>query len=60
MTTYKSSPAILTLKKLSVGYGKNILVRGVDFEVFQGDFVAIVGANGSGTFPFLAEARASL
>lgn len=48
MMVRESSPAILTLKKLSVGYGKNILVRGVDFEVFQGDFVAIVGANGSG------------
>jgi polar amino acid transport system ATP-binding protein len=39
---------ILTIKALTKSFGPNRILRGVDFEVFPADVVAIIGASGSG------------
>ena len=39
---------ILTIKGLTKSFGSNLILRGVDFEVFPADVVAIIGASGSG------------
>ncbi len=39
---------MLKIKKLKAGYGKNEVLHGIDFEVGNGQIVAIIGPNGSG------------
>jgi polar amino acid transport system ATP-binding protein len=39
---------ILTIRGLTKSFGANRILRGVDFEVFPADVVAIIGASGSG------------
>lgn len=39
---------ILSVKKLRVGYGENIVIKEASFEIEKGDFISVVGANGSG------------
>ncbi len=39
---------VLLAKNLSLAYGKNVVISGATFEIFDGDFVCVVGANGSG------------
>ncbi|MDO8586530.1 MAG: hypothetical protein Q7T82_05775 [Armatimonadota bacterium] len=38
----------LKISDIEVGYGEAPVVRGVSFDVAKGDFVAVVGPNGSG------------
>jgi ABC-type Mn2+/Zn2+ transport system ATPase subunit len=38
----------LTAEKLSVGYGKRVVVSGIDLELEEGATLALVGMNGSG------------
>ncbi|MBO4407011.1 MAG: metal ABC transporter ATP-binding protein, partial [Clostridia bacterium] len=40
--------ALLTVENLSLGYEGREVLRGVSFEVNQGDYLCIVGENGSG------------
>jgi branched-chain amino acid transport system ATP-binding protein len=40
--------ALLEVRGLEVGYGGIAAVRGIDFEVGQGELVALIGANGAG------------
>ena len=40
--------ALLTLKKVRLGYGENVVINDANFSIESGDFVCIVGANGSG------------
>lgn len=40
--------AQLSCKKLSVGYGSNVLVDSLSFSVKKGDYLYILGDNGSG------------
>ena len=40
--------ALLTLKKVRLGYGENVVVSDANFSIESGDFVCIVGTNGSG------------
>jgi len=40
--------ALLEVRDLEVTYGEFAAVRGVSFEVRQGDLVTIIGANGAG------------
>lgn len=39
---------VVSVRKLSVVYGKNKVIDDASFEIEAGDFVCIVGANGSG------------
>ena len=39
---------LLSLKGLSVGYGGNTVVRNVSFDIFAGEFCALLGLNASG------------
>ena len=41
-------PPLLSLRDISVGYGGAHIVRGVSFDVFAGEFCALLGLNGSG------------
>jgi iron complex transport system ATP-binding protein len=39
---------VLSLKNISAGYGKKIVVRDVTMRVAEGEFVGLIGPNGSG------------
>ena len=43
--------AQLTCQKLCVGYDGKPVLQNLDFEVFAGDYLCIVGENGSGRIP---------
>ncbi len=40
--------ALLEVHDLEVSYGDSVAVRGITFEVHEGDLVTIIGANGAG------------
>ena len=40
--------AMLTAKDLSLGYGSDVILKGLNFEVNKGNYLCIVGENGSG------------
>ena len=39
---------VLCVRNLAVGYGQNVVVSGLDFEVWQGELFCLIGPNGSG------------
>jgi zinc transport system ATP-binding protein len=39
---------LITVENLSVSYGSNTVLRGIDFKIELGEIVTIVGPNGSG------------
>ncbi|MDU2585281.1 MAG: ABC transporter ATP-binding protein, partial [Anaerococcus prevotii] len=39
---------ILKVENLSFAYDKDLILDGINFEIKEGDFVALVGANGVG------------
>lgn len=40
--------ALLSLKKLKLGYDDNVVIKDASFALEEGDFACVVGANGSG------------
>jgi len=40
--------ALATFRSVRLGYGNRIIVSGLDFQVWEGDFLGIVGPNGAG------------
>ena len=40
--------SLLKVDNLSLGYNGNVVFRGLNFEVDDGDFICVVGPNGSG------------
>ena len=40
--------ALLGLQDVSAGYGERVIVRGVNFDVNEGEFCALLGLNGCG------------
>lgn len=42
------SNTVLTVNNLSVSYGKQQILKHLNFEIEKGDYVGIVGSNGSG------------
>jgi len=41
-------PAIVQLKNIEAGYGSRVVLRGLDLTLHAGEFVALVGDNGTG------------
>lgn len=39
---------VLTVSQLEKAFGSNVILRGVDLDVFPGDVISIIGASGSG------------
>lgn len=44
---------MISVRKLIKRFGPKMVLRGMDFEVEQGDFVALLGPNGAGKTTFL-------
>ena len=44
----KSNKVLLQVKGLKVAYGGIQAVKGVDFEVREGELVSLIGSNGAG------------
>jgi ABC-type Mn2+/Zn2+ transport system ATPase subunit len=40
--------AIISLKDVSIGYGKKVIAKDLTFSVFDNDFIGLVGPNGAG------------
>jgi branched-chain amino acid transport system ATP-binding protein len=47
-TSPSAKPTLLKVSGLKVSYGGIQAVKGVDFEVFEGDLVCLIGSNGAG------------
>jgi ABC-type Mn2+/Zn2+ transport system ATPase subunit len=41
-------PALVTFHDVALGYGRHVVLRGLNFAIERGEFFGIVGANGSG------------
>ena len=54
------SSTILRSDDLSVGYGKKIVVSGLEFEVSRGEILTIIGPNGAGKSTILKSIAAQL
>lgn len=44
---------MISIKNLSVSFGKKVILNDVNIEIFNGDRVAIIGRNGSGKTTFI-------
>ena len=40
--------AVLKINHLSKSFGKNVVLRDINFEVYKGDVISVIGASGSG------------
>ena len=48
MTDKTSNPVLMKVRGLKVAYGGIQAVKGVDFEVHEGELVSLIGSNGAG------------
>ncbi|MDQ3801204.1 MAG: ABC-F family ATP-binding cassette domain-containing protein [Acidobacteriota bacterium] len=44
---------VLTVEKLSIGYGEKVLARNIDFSLLRGEALGVIGGNGTGKTTFL-------
>ena len=44
---------VLTVDKLSIGYGEKVLAENVDFALLRGEALGVIGGNGTGKTTFL-------
>ena len=44
---------LITCRQLTLGYGNKDIVRDLDYEINVGDYLCIIGRNGSGKTTFL-------
>ena len=44
---------LLSVSHLMAGYGNTTVIKGLDFEVYEGEIVGLVGPNGAGKTTFL-------
>ncbi|MDQ7783474.1 MAG: ATP-binding cassette domain-containing protein [Desulfomonilaceae bacterium] len=47
-SNHTASPPIISVRNLTVGYGDEIVLRDVSFDVLQGEVLAILGRSGCG------------
>jgi len=52
-TDFPSTSEMITVKKLIKRFGPKTVLRGLDFQVEPGEFVALLGPNGAGKTTFL-------
>jgi len=52
-TELTSHTSLLKCRQLTLGYGSKDLVRDLDYDINEGDYLCIVGHNGSGKTTFL-------
>ena len=52
-TELTAHTSLLKCRQLTLGYGSKDLVRDLDYDVIAGDYLCIVGRNGSGKTTFL-------
>lgn len=45
---------ILKIENLKANYGSIVAIKGIDFEVYEGEIVTIIGANGAGKTTLLS------
>ncbi|MCS7253791.1 MAG: ABC transporter ATP-binding protein [Armatimonadota bacterium] len=43
-----TSKPLVTVKGIWLGYGRNVVLKDVEFDVHHGDFIGLVGPNGAG------------
>jgi branched-chain amino acid transport system ATP-binding protein len=41
-------PPLLSIQKLEAAYGQIIALKGIDLEIYEGEIVTVIGANGAG------------
>jgi ABC-type Mn2+/Zn2+ transport system ATPase subunit len=39
---------IIKLSNIAIGYGKEVIVEGINLSIFENDFIGIIGPNGAG------------
>lgn len=49
----QNSKLILKVSNVTVGYGKEVVLRNVSLDIFENDFIGIIGPNGGGKTTFL-------
>jgi ABC-type multidrug transport system ATPase subunit len=49
----RESVSMIEVRKLVKRFGLKTILRGLDFQVAQGEFVALLGPNGAGKTTFL-------
>lgn len=49
----QDSKLILKVSDVTVGYGKEVVLRNVSLDIFENDFIGIIGPNGGGKTTFL-------
>ncbi|MDD6250090.1 MAG: ATP-binding cassette domain-containing protein, partial [Bacillales bacterium] len=47
-TNQETKTPLLEVKDLYVNYGMIKAIKGVSFEVYEGEIVSLIGANGAG------------
>ena len=47
-TQKTGGPPVLEMRQVSAGYGRDVVLRGLDLALHPGEFTAVVGDNGSG------------
>jgi polar amino acid transport system ATP-binding protein len=53
MITNVNPPAIVSIRGLRKSFGKNLVLDGIDFDVFPSQVVVVIGPSGSGKSTFL-------
>lgn len=48
MKTFNAEIPAVSCNKLSIGYGKDIVMAGIELEIARGSYLPFVGANGAG------------
>ncbi len=52
-TSIRSTDQLISTENVDIGYGKKTIAKGINISVHKGEWVSIVGANGSGKSTFL-------
>lgn len=48
-----NKPVMISIKNLKKSFGKNVVLRDIDAEIYEGEVVVVVGSSGSGKSTFL-------